>query len=157
MRVHPEYLERQRLPDTDVQRLWEERFDSIRDHELHLARNGIVILKFWLHVGRKEQRKRFLARLDEPSKNWKFEAADVRERARWDDYMSAYEEALCATSRAWAPWYAIPADSKPYMRLSVARIIVQTMRALPLRFPAVNHEEKQRLDEIRQALQKDKE
>ena len=103
--------------------LWQQRYDSIRDHEKHLARNGTVILKFWLNVSRDEQRKRFLARLEEPQKNWKFSAGDIDESALWKDYMNAYGHALNATSRPWAPWYAIPADHKPYMRAAVADII----------------------------------
>ncbi|MBU2500300.1 polyphosphate kinase 2 family protein, partial [bacterium] len=110
VRVHPEFLDRQHLPgDLDLKRLWEERFASIRDHEQHLARNGTIILKFWLNVSRAEQKNRFLARLDEPHKNWKFSTSDVEERRHWDAYMEAYEEALAATSRPWAPWYTIPA------------------------------------------------
>jgi PPK2 family polyphosphate:nucleotide phosphotransferase len=139
VRVHPEFLEGQRLPrEVEPVRLWEERFESIREHEHHLARNGTVILKFWLNVSRAEQRERFLARLDEPEKNWKFSARDVRERGHWDAYMDAYEAALNATSRPWAPWYAIPADDKPYMRLQVAEIVRDTLAGLDLGYPVVD-------------------
>ncbi len=153
VRVHPEYLINQHLPaDVDLDNIWQHRFESIRDHELHLARNGVVILKFWLNISKGEQKKRFLARLDTPEKNWKFSPGDVRERGYWDDYMHAYEESLKATSRPWAPWYAIPADDKPYMRLTVAEIITQTLRRLDLRYPEVSTEERARFDQMRALL-----
>ncbi|MGA9573551.1 MAG: PPK2 family polyphosphate kinase, partial [Lysobacterales bacterium] len=107
VRVHPQYLGGQKLPyKVDLDELWQQRYESIRDHEKHLARSGTVVLKFWLNVSRTEQRKRFLSRLDEPQKNWKFSAGDVEESGHWDEYMHAYEQALNATSRPWAPWYA---------------------------------------------------
>jgi len=156
VRVHPEYLQGQKLPGAiDLDRLWSERFDSIRDHEKHLARNGTVIIKFWLNVSRDAQRRRFLSRLDEPEKNWKFSAGDVAERNHWDRYMQAYEAALNATSRPWAPWYAIPADNKPYLRLCVAETIVQTLRELDLRYPAVTDEQKQSFAGMRTLLEQD--
>ncbi len=154
VRVHPEYLGNQRLPDpAPLDRLWQERYESIRDLEQHLARSGTVILKFWLNVSLEEQRQRFLARLDEPEKNWKFSAGDVRERGFWGDYMRAYEDALNASSRPWAPWYAIPADSKPYMRLCVAEILVATLEGLGLSYPKVDAEERKRFDEMRALLE----
>jgi PPK2 family polyphosphate:nucleotide phosphotransferase len=158
VRVHPELLQAQRIPGLPSQRarLWEDRYQSIRDHEQHLARNGTVILKFWLNVSREEQRQRFLARLDEPHKHWKFEAADVAERAHWTDYMRAYQRALNATSRPWAPWYAIPADSKSYMRLAVADIIVQTLRNLDLHYPRVRGAALARFSEMRRRLQRER-
>ena len=153
VRVHPEILDHQRLPErVSDEELWQERYQSIRDHELHLARNGTVIVKFWLNVSRREQRRRFLSRLDEPEKNWKFEAGDVRERGHWEAYQQAYEDALNATSKPWAPWYAVPADDKPYMRLTVARIVAETLRSLGLRYPEVNPEERARFDEMRRIL-----
>jgi PPK2 family polyphosphate:nucleotide phosphotransferase len=153
VKVHPEYLDGQKLPaDVRGASLWQERYESIRDHEKHLARSGTVILKFFLHVSKEEQRRRFLARLDEPEKNWKFSAGDVRERGYWDDYQRAYEDALNASSRPWAPWYAIPADDKPYMRMTVAEIVVRTLRGLGLRYPEVDPEERARFDEMRQIL-----
>jgi PPK2 family polyphosphate:nucleotide phosphotransferase len=160
VRVHPEYLKAQRLrraPDLlrEGDRLWQERFESIRDHERHLARNGTVILKFFLNVSREEQRLRFLSRLDEPEKNWKFSVGDVRERGHWDAYMSAYQDALRETSRPWAPWYAIPADDKHYMRMSVARIVVERLRRLDLRYPSVAPEDRARFDEMRGLLEAD--
>lgn len=154
VRVHPEYLGYQQLPKSlDMSNVWEERYESIRDMEKHLARNGTVVLKFWLNVSREEQRQRFLSRLDEPEKNWKFSAGDVVERGHWNDYMQAYEQALNATSRPWAPWYAIPADDKPYMRLTVARTIRQTLESLALEYPKVDAKEKARFAEMRQLLE----
>jgi PPK2 family polyphosphate:nucleotide phosphotransferase len=114
VRVHPEILESQKLPDSvTLDTIWEERFESIRDLERPLARNGTIILKFWLNVSKEEQKARFLSRLEVPEKQWKFSNSDVRERRFWDDYMQVYEASLNATSRPWAPWYAIPADNKP--------------------------------------------
>jgi PPK2 family polyphosphate:nucleotide phosphotransferase len=156
VRVHPEYLQSQKLPGKiNLQSLWDERFESIADHEKHLARNGTVIIKFWLTVSRDEQRRRFLSRLDEPEKHWKFSAGDVVERQHWDEYMQAYEAALNATSRPWAPWYAIPADDKPYMRLCVAETIVQTLQQLDLTYPQVSDKQKSTFAEMRKRLQQD--
>ena len=154
VRVHPEYLEGQKLPDpVDLKNIWPQRYESIRDHEKHLARNGTVVLKFWLNVSREEQRQRFLSRLDEPSKNWKFSAGDVHERKFWKDYMKAYEDAINATSRSWAPWYAIPADDKPFMRFCVAEIIVANLQKLGLKYPTVEDEEKVRFSQMRKILE----
>ena len=151
--VHPDYLKAQKLPgDVDLDRIWQQRYDSISDHEKHLARNGTIILKFWLNVSRAEQRRRFLARIDQPSKNWKFSAGDVNERKFWQDYMAAYEDAIRATSRPWAPWYAIPADDKPFMRLCVAEIIVESLKKLGLTYPNVGDDEKARFAELRAML-----
>lgn len=153
VRVHPEYLKYQKLTDLpDLDTLWKERLESISDMEKHMARNGTVILKFWLNVSREEQKRRFISRLDEPEKNWKFSAGDVVERGYWDDYMHAYQEALNETSSPSAPWYAIPADDKPYMRLTVARIIRQTLESLSLDYPKVDASEQARFDEMRQLL-----
>lgn len=155
VRVHPEFLEGQRLPGVpDPDSLWDERFQSIRDHELHLARNGTVILKFWLNVSRRQQARRFLRRLDRPDKQWKFQSGDLAERERWDDYMNAYQDALAATSRPWAPWYAIPADDKPFMRSEVARIVRDRLEALDLRFPELPRKERDRMAEVRAALER---
>lgn len=153
VRVHPEYLEAQKLPDkVDLKNIWQQRYSSICDHEKYLARSGTVILKFWLNVSKAEQRRRFLARIDEPRKNWKFSAGDVDERKFWQDYMAAYEAAINATSRPWAPWYAIPADDKPFMRLCVAEIIVQSLKKLKLKYPTVGAKEKARFAELRAML-----
>ena len=153
VRVHPEYLQSQKLPQIpDLDTLWQQRFESIIEHEKHLARNGTAILKFWLNVSREEQKNRFLSRLDEPRKNWKFSSGDVRERGRWDDYMQAYEEALKSTSKPWAPWYAIPADDKPFMRSAVAEIIVDALETLDLHYPKVGDNQKLSFAEMRKLL-----
>lgn len=154
VRVHPEYLANQRLHNLPpkLDELWAQRYDSICDWEKHLARNGTTVIKFWLNVSRDEQRDRFLARLEEPEKHWKFNSGDIAERARWDDYMQAYEEALNATSRPHAPWYAIPADSKSYMRMAVAEIIVATLRGMKLQYPKPDAAEKARFAEMQQQL-----
>lgn len=158
VRVHPEFLQFQKLPRIPkrLDELWQERYASIRDHEQHLARNGTLILKFWLNVSRAEQRERFLARLDEPEKNWKFESADIAERGFWKDYMRAYEDALNATSRPWAPWYAIPADYKPFMRATVAELVVAGMKRLDLRYPDLEPDERAKFDEMRRQLEQDR-
>ena len=148
VRVHPKILENQRLPrNTNLETIWDERLESILDHEKHLARNGTVILKFWLNVSREEQRNRFLARINKGHKQWKYEPQDYAERQYWDQYMRAYEAAL-TTSRPWAPWYAIPADDKPYMRATVARIVTQAMGSLDIRYPVPSDE---KMAEIRKA------
>ena len=156
VRVHPDILDSQKLPGKqNLKTIWKQRYQSIRNHEKHLARNGTVILKFWLNVSPDEQRRRFLSRLNEPEKHWKFASADMRERSFWPKYMAAYKDALSATSKPWAPWYAIPADNKPYMRLTVANIIVDTLKSLKLKYPEVKKKEQARFDEMRQILMKD--
>jgi PPK2 family polyphosphate:nucleotide phosphotransferase len=153
VRVHPEYLPAQRLPRRPPgDAFWKERFESIRDHERHLARNGTVLLKFWLNVSADEQRRRFLSRLDEPDKNWKFSVGDVREREHRDAYVQAFEEALAATSRPHAPWYAIPADDKPFMRVAVADLVVRALEDLGLGYPSVSDADRARFDEMRRRL-----
>lgn len=154
VRVHPNYLAGQNLPKAPkLENLWEDRYESIRDHEKHLARNGTVILKFWLNVSKQEQKNRFLSRLDESEKNWKFSAGDVIERQHWDAYMVAYEDALNTTSSKYAPWYAIPADDKAYMRVAVAETIVKTLEALHLEYPEVSAEEQAKFAEARRLLE----
>jgi len=156
VRVHPEYLDRQRLPFTPpLPKLWKERYESIRDFERHLARNGTVILKFWLHVSKKEQKKRLLARIDDASANWKFQASDVDEREQWSKYMRIYEDVLNETSRSWAPWYAIPADDKPYMRWAVADIVQRTLGGLDIGYPKLGRDELKKLTLMRGRLEKD--
>lgn len=153
VRVHPKILGYQRLPgDLNLETIWEDRLTSIRQQEEHLARNGTVILKFWLNVSKGEQKKRFLARLDDPAKNWKFEPGDIRERRHWDDYMSAYQDALNATSTPWAPWYAIPADDKSYMRARVADIIIDALQSIGLRYPEPSAEDRAEFAESRAEL-----
>lgn len=153
VRVHPEILEKQQLPaDSISDSIWTERLESICDQEKHLARNGTVILKFWLNVSHAEQKRRFLRRLDKPEKNWKFEPDDVAERAHWDAYMGAYEEALNASSKPWAPWYAIPADNKPYMRAIVAETITAALSGLGLEYPAPSDQNRQAFAAARASL-----
>ncbi|ASJ71274.1 PPK2 family polyphosphate kinase [Granulosicoccus antarcticus] len=141
VKVHPEFLASQRLPRHEHKKFWDERYESIRDHEKHLTRNGTVVLKFWLNVSKDEQKKRFLKRLTTPEKYWKFSKSDLTSRERWDEYMQAYEKLLNETSTKDAPWFAIPADNKRYMRLQVARIIEQTLESLPLRYPQKSADE----------------
>ena len=156
VRVHPKILDYQKLPgDLDMSTIWEDRITSIRQQEEHLARNGTVVLKFWLNVSKEEQKRRFLSRLDETEKNWKFEPKDVVERRYWDDYMTAYEDALNGTSRPWAPWYAIPADDKPYMRARVADIIIETLQSIGLRYPEPSAEERAEFAAAREELEAD--
>jgi PPK2 family polyphosphate:nucleotide phosphotransferase len=157
VRVNPKFLAGQRLPRMpDLETLWKERYESIVDAERHWARNGIVILKFWLNVSREEQRERLLARIEETEANWKFDAADLAVRAQWAEYMAAYQAALAATSRPWAPWYAIPADSKSYMRKTVAEIVVKTMERLELAFPDPTAEQKAVLPQLKEQLEREK-
>jgi polyphosphate kinase 2 (PPK2 family) len=136
----------------DLDGIWESRYESIRNHEKHLAENGILVLKFWLNVSKDEQKQRFLARLDDPEKHWKFSTGDVEERSFWDRYMTAYEQAVNATSRPWAPWYAIPADSKPFMRLTVAQILADNIKHLDVKYPTVTPETKAMFAEMRNIL-----
>lgn len=146
VRLNPHFLEGQGIYRSDLDALWEERFASIRAWEEHLARNGTVIVKFWLNISRDEQRRRFLRRIERPDKHWKFRLGDLDDRARWPEFMHAYEQVLRHTSRPWAPWYAIPADDKPFMRVQVARVMVETLRAMSLSYPAVNEEQRAELD-----------
>jgi PPK2 family polyphosphate:nucleotide phosphotransferase len=142
VRVHPEWLEREGLDGARGDELWRERFESINAFERHAARNGTKIVKLFLHVSKEEQRRRLLARLEEPGKEWKFSVGDLAERARWDDYMAAFEEALTATSTPWAPWYVIPADHKPLMRALAAQAIVAAIESLDLRLPEPTDEQR---------------
>jgi PPK2 family polyphosphate:nucleotide phosphotransferase len=142
LKVHPEWLEAQRLPPGDPdEAFWQQRYEDINAFERHLDRNGTRIVKFFLHVSKEVQKQRFLARLDTPGKEWKFNAADVEERARWDDYMHAFEDALTATSTPWAPWYVIPADHKWLTQALVAQVLVETVTSLELRWPEVSEAE----------------
>ena len=153
VRVHPEFLANQKLPPKLVgKRIWEERYESIADFEKHMARNGTVILKFFLNVSRREQKKRFMERLDLPDKNWKFSEADAKERQHWKDYMAAYEDAIRATAKPWAPWYVIPADNKWFSRLVVAGAIIEAMDGLDLHYPAVDDAKKKELAAARKLL-----
>jgi len=146
VRVHPELLAHQKLPAAAVSRgIWKERFEDIAQYERYLARNGIAICKFFLNVSREEQKQRFLDRLDQPEKHWKFSESDVRERQHWDAYMKAYEQAIRHTAAPHAPWYVVPADKKWFTRLVVAAAIIDTLDSLDLRYPAVGPD---RLDEL---------
>jgi PPK2 family polyphosphate:nucleotide phosphotransferase len=153
VRVHPEILDRQKVPRSLLTRkIWTERFDDINAFERYLSRNGTLIRKFFLHVSKDEQRRRFLARLDEPAKNWKFEAADLSERDRWDDYRKAYEQALSKTSTDEAPWYVVPADHKWFARLVIARLVVEALESLDLAFPKPSQANLDALAEARRRL-----
>ena len=155
VKVHPEVLAGENLPDKtrENSHLWTHRYESINDLEQHLHRNGTRILKFFLHLSKEEQRQRFLARLDDPEKNWKFCMADIQERERWDDYQRAYEDALSATSTAHAPWYVVPADDKQNARLIVSQLIVETLDALDMHYPASTLSAEQ-LQDVRRRLAK---
>ncbi len=157
VRVHPSILHAERLPPESLERkhFWEERYRSITELEHHLFRNGTRIVKFFLHLSRDEQRRRLLERIDDPHKNWKFSADDLRERRAWNRYMKAYEECLSATSSTEAPWYAIPADDKANARLLVSGIILETLRGMNLSFPSVGHKQQQELRRLRAKLAKD--
>ena len=153
VRVHPELLDKERLPAELVTRkIWEQRYEDINAFERHLTRSGTVIRKFFLHVSKDEQRRRFLERLDDPAKNWKFSTADALERERWGDYMAAYEEMLAATSTKQAPWYVIPADHKWFTHLAVARIIIEALEGLGLAFPEPDAEQVRELRLARRHL-----
>jgi PPK2 family polyphosphate:nucleotide phosphotransferase len=156
VRVHPEILERQKLPvellkDPD---LWKHRYRSIVELERHLYRNGTRVVKFFLNVSKNEQRKRFLARIDDPEKNWKFNAGDVRDRKHWKQYMKAYEACLAATSTDEAPWYVVPADDKPNARLIISEIISDTLKGLKMRYPETTEEHQKELQAARKQLEK---
>jgi PPK2 family polyphosphate:nucleotide phosphotransferase len=153
VRVHEEWLARQKLPAGVAGKgLWRKRYESIRAFEHHLARNGYLVLKFFLHISKQEQKKRFRARLDEPHKHWKFSAADARERRYWDDYAHAYEQMIRGTAAKHAPWYVVPADNKWYTRLVVAAAIVAAMERLELHFPRLDAVRRRQLAAARRAL-----
>ena len=156
VRVHPEMLARQTLPaDRVTKHIWEERFQDIRNYETYLNNNGIIVRKFFLNVSRKEQRKRFLERLDRPEKNWKFSANDIKERAFWDDYMDAYNETIRHTASRHAPWYVVPADNKWFTRIAVAAAIIETLDSLHLHVPELSPEGRAQLEAARAVLEKD--
>jgi PPK2 family polyphosphate:nucleotide phosphotransferase len=156
VKVNPHFLAGQHLPEVpdSVDELWAGRYRSIRDTEQHWARNGIVVLKFFLHVSEEEQNQRFLDRIDDAEANWKFSAGDVKVSRDFTKYMAAYQDALNETSRPWAPWYAIPADSKSYMRRAVAEIVTSTIAALPLRYPELSDEDRAEMIKLRAQLAK---
>ena len=154
VRVHPDILKNQQLPEEclKTKHLWEERYQSINDLEKHLYRNGTRIIKFFLHESKEEQCKRFLERIDEPEKNWKFSAADIKERRFWDDYVVAFEECLEATSTKENPWYVIPADDKENAHLIISQIILDTMSKLKMSYPATDEARREELQQIRKTL-----
>ena len=154
VRVHPEFLSAEQLPPETVKKdIWKQRFEQINDFERYLIRNGVEVLKFFLNVSREEQRKRFLARLNTPEKNWKFSLSDVKERAHWDDYQKAFEVVFNHTSTKWAPWYVIPADHKWFTHIAVADIIVSKLKSLDLKYPTVSKEHLQELQVARELLE----
>jgi PPK2 family polyphosphate:nucleotide phosphotransferase len=154
VKVHPELLEQQKLPPGKRGKsFWQARHEDINAFERHLARNGTIIFKFFLNVSKEEQKRRFLERLERPEKHWKFSASDLAERAFWEQYMEAYEDALSATSTAWAPWYVVPADHKWVTRAVVADILTSTLRSLELRYPEVTADQRKALTAAKEQLQ----
>jgi PPK2 family polyphosphate:nucleotide phosphotransferase len=154
LRVHPDWLEQQRLPaGRRDEAFWHGRFDDINAFERHLSRNGVRVVKFFLNVSKAEQKRRFLARLDKSRKQWKFSASDIAERAFWDDYQTAYEQAITATSTEWAPWFVLPADQKHVMQAMSASILVDTIESLDLQWPKVSDEARRRDAEARAVLE----
>ncbi len=156
-RVHPEILAAQGLPAATLKdkKLWQHRYDSITDLEKHLDRNGTKVIKFFLHLSKEEQRKRFLGRIDTPEKNWKFSASDLEERKKWDDYQRAYEACLSATSTKESPWFVVPADDKSNARLIISKVILETLEGLKMAYPKLDAAQKKELAVMRVALQKE--
>ncbi len=153
VRVHPQFLDEQRIPRQFVtKKIWKRRFEDINAFETYLSRNGVLVRKFFLNISRQEQRERFLSRLDEPEKNWKFSEADVREREHWDDYMTAYEDMIRHTASPDVPWYIVPADHKWFARMVVASVIIDTLNDLHLAFPTVTGEKRKEIDSARKLL-----
>ena len=157
VRVHRELLARQKLPPELVtKRIWKERFEDIRAFERYLSRNGVLIRKFFLNISKKEQKERFLDRIENPEKNWKFSADDVAERERWDDYMAAYEETIRETATEAAPWYVVPADNKWFARLAIAAAVIDALASLDLAYPEVGSAQRRGLEAARRALRGEK-
>jgi PPK2 family polyphosphate:nucleotide phosphotransferase len=156
VRVHPEILHKQTLPAERITKdIWKERFRDIRNYEDYLSNNGIIVRKFFLNLSKKEQKRRFMERLDNAEKNWKFSANDIKERAFWDDYMDAYEETIRHTSSKHAPWYVVPADNKWFTRIAVAAAIIETLDSLQLHYPEVSPEARRQLDAARAQLEQE--
>jgi len=156
VRVRPELLEYQRLPGkVGGKKFWRDRYEDINNFEKHITRNGTVVLKFFLHLSKEEQKKRFLKRLTDPKRHWKFSEGDLAERARWDEYQKVFESTLTHTSTKWAPWYVIPADRKPISRAIVAAIVTSTIQGLNLKYPEVDAEGMKRLEASRKKLEKE--
>lgn len=157
VRVHPEVLDRQKLPpESRGKKIWKRRFEEINNFEKYLTNNGVIILKFFLNVSKDEQKKRFLERIDRPEKNWKFSSSDAKERTHWDDYMNAYEDVFNNTSTEWAPWHIIPADHKWFTRLAVAGVIYNKLESLNLQYPTVSQEHRQELLKAKEILESEK-
>jgi len=157
VRVHPEFLSGQKLPPKLVtDKIWDQRFKDISNFERYLTRNGVIVRKFFLHLSKGEQKKRFLARLDRPDKNWKFSVNDAKERGFWKDYMTAYEETIRNTATDYAPWYVVPADNKWFTRVVVASAVIEALASLDLEYPKVGKEKIKELDIARQALMVEK-
>jgi PPK2 family polyphosphate:nucleotide phosphotransferase len=153
VRIHPQVLENEKLPKPLVTKhIWQERFEDINCFERYLTRNGIAVVKIFLHLSKKEQKRRFMERLDTPDKNWKFSAADVKERERWDDYQDAFEDTIRHTASEYAPWYVVPADNKWFTRLVVAQAVVDALKAMNLKYPTVSGAAKKALADARQQL-----
>ena len=153
VRVHPEFLASQKIPPSLVTKnIWTERFDDIRHFEQYLTHNGIVVRKFFLHVSKKEQKRRFLERIENPDKNWKFSASDAAEREHWDDYMEAYEDTIRHTATGEAPWYVVPADNKWFTRVVVAAAVIETLASLDLNYPEVGQDKLKELAATKKAL-----
>jgi len=159
-KVHPELILKENLPsvnsvkDIDA-KFWDRRYQTIRGFEEHLTNSGTVIIKFFLNVSKDEQKERFLQRIDDPKKNWKFSASDIEERGYWDDYMAAYQKAIQETATKNSPWYVIPADKKWFTRIAISNVILQTLKDLKLKYPVLPKEEKDRLDECKKMLKKE--
>jgi PPK2 family polyphosphate:nucleotide phosphotransferase len=157
VRVHPEMLQAQRLPEKLItKKVWDERYEDMRAFEQYLTHNGVVVRKFFLHLSKKEQKKRFLERLDDSKKNWKFSMSDIKERAFWDHYQDAYDKMIQATATKHAPWYVVPADNKWFTRLVVASAIIETLDGLNLAFPDVEKPKKKELEKVRDSLGRSK-
>jgi len=155
VRVHPELLTKQKIPAERITKnIWEHRFEDIRNFEQYLSRNGVVVRKFFLHVSKKEQKRRFLERIENPDKNWKFSASDAAERQHWDEYMAAYEDMIRHTATEESPWYVVPADNKWFTRIIVSAAVVETLASLDLKYPKVDKDQLQKLASARASLLK---
>jgi len=156
VRVHPEYLTNEKVPAQLVRKnIWDQRFTDIRNFERYLTNNGIMVVKFFLHVSRSEQKKRFLERIENPAKNWKFALGDVHEREHWDEYMHAYQETIRYTATEYSPWYTVPADNKWFTRIVVAAAVIETLDSLDLHYPKLSRDEQMQLERAKEALLQD--
>ena len=158
VRVHPEILSNSPLPENikNDAKIWEQRFEDIRNFELYLSRNGITVLKFFLLTSKEEQKKQLMERIEDPAKHWKFSFGDLADRARWDDYMRAYEKTFAATSTEFAPWYIVPGNKRWFTRAAIAKIVADKLESLDLKFPTVSDKQKQQIEEARKILENEK-